>query len=52
MKFARLAEFDSIVGYIFALLFFIIFILILLPYLYGIIIYTYGILREKMQMHT
>lgn len=52
LQFTKLASFESTIGYGFGVVFFICFVLILLPYLFGIIIYTYGILREKMQMPT
>ncbi|CAD8082619.1 unnamed protein product [Paramecium primaurelia] len=51
-KFAFLEQIVPGIGFIYSLLFFIAFNLILLPYFYGIIILTYGQLRQKLQLTT
>ncbi|CAD8094996.1 unnamed protein product [Paramecium sonneborni] len=51
-KFAFLEQIVPGIGFVYSLLFFISFNLILLPYFYGIIILTYGQLRQKLQLTT
>lgn len=47
-KFLKLASISPVLGYIYASVFVICFVFLMIPYFYGIILYTYGQLRVKM----